>query len=228
MLFNLLRKKKEGVIKTSVQVGDRFAVKYDSFETCIYSKEEHPYHSGYIFYSEGPVDMGEYKNLTTVVEYIGNDKYLDLVSGLVLSKRVCKDDLLDTVTDDYHDEAVKIRESLVAHPLGFNSRRELTFEIKQKIMDEVMPKKDSIRDYLLGVEKIASDKVIEVYDRINCEKLEENRLKTLEEEKSRLAKLKELELKKMIDNEENAREVLKTEIETRFDKMFPRVLVKRK
>ena len=234
MFFKLLKKKKEGEINQinkEIQIGDRFAVKYDSLGACIYVLVDHPYYSGYIKESVAPIAFENYKDLTTVVEYIGDDQYLDLVSGVIFSKEVCIDDLLDTVTEEYSNKAKKVRDNLVSHPIGFRYKNELTAEVKKDIMDNTMPKKDEITSSLLEIEKLTREKVLTVYNNINEAKLLEYRLKAEEEERKRIEiERKEQEKRDRIriaEEKRLAHEKLKAEVDPKFDEMFPKTLIKK-
>ena len=83
------RKKEEKKVETrkQLQVGDRFAVKYGFLSTPVYYMDQHPYTSAEIPTNYRNLAMGNISELWTVVEYIGDNQYLDLISGEIIVRQ---------------------------------------------------------------------------------------------------------------------------------------------
>lgn len=62
--------------------------------------------------------FGELSELWTVVEYIGNNQFKDLVTGTILKVPVSSKEVKDTVSKDTEKEAMEIKNSLLEKPLS--------------------------------------------------------------------------------------------------------------
>lgn len=232
MLFKLFRKKKEGEIKVGIQVGDRFAVRYSSLESCICYLDEHPYTGATITTSKCDLYLGDYDELYTVVEYIGDGQYLDLVTGMIFVKRVLDDTIKDTVTEEYQEEAIERKNLLIEHPISFRTSCELTTEIKKDIMDKTMPAQEEILEAIKKEEEKAREIVIDTYSEIDSFALKRQLLekKRLEEEKRKEEekRIREEEKRKREEEKIQAAIQLKAEVDPKFDQLFPKRLVIKK
>ena len=235
MLFRKRKEKKEE-IRRGIQIGDRFAIQYGCISTPLYTEEEHPYTSATIKvnyhelrHCSPDLDMD---HLWTVVEYIGEGKYMDLVTGEIFTGQVDADTIEDTVTQEYEEEALAKQSELLEFPLAFGSgrmfgtgRTELTTEIKQKIMQETMPKSDLIGAELEEWKKESREVITHLYDRKNKAKMHRLYNEAQEEERKRQEEArKQAELEERRRQEEERRlaaEQLRAMVDPKFDEMFP-------
>ena len=224
------RKKKEE--KKGIQVGDRFAIKYSSIATPLYYKDEHPYSCAMIKYNSHDLDCGEIGELWTVIEYIGDGQFLDLISGEVFRKQIFEEYVHDTVTQSYEEVALKEQQELLDSPLaiGVHGYSELTTEIKQSILQKTMPKSKEIISTLGEMKEEAVKLISFTYERINKAAMAKQHEEALAEDRRRAeeARRQRLEAERLQKEEERrlAAERLQAEIDPKFDAVFPKRLIK--
>ena len=206
-------------------VGDRFAINYGQLSTPLYRFEEHPYHNAYIEENYHNLNMDEIANYWTVLEYIGENQFMDLVTGEIYIDSVNIDRVKDTVTREYEDEAQTMYCDLVEHPLGLRNITSLTPEIKQKILEETMPNQDRIILVMEKKKKTAQKLVLDFYKRKNRGKMHQLYNEAMNENRVRdeeIARLRREEERKRAEEEKRlAHERLKAEIDPKFDAVFP-------
>ena len=239
-MFFRKRKEKKEETKRTLQVGDRFAIKYGNLSTPIYYMNEHPYSCAEIPTNYHSLDMGDIANLWTVVEYIGDNQYLDLITGEIIIKQEKIDDIKDTVTIEYEEEALQQQKDLLEHPIaigrsnGYNysGLTILTTEIKQSIMEESMTRQEEIISIIQEKKETARELIGKLYAKKNEDKMQELHHRALKEnaEKERKLARQKAEAERIRKEEEKriAQERLKAEIDPKFEKMFPiKKLIKR-
>lgn len=210
---------------TVTQVGDRFAIQYGQLSTPLYRLEEHSCHHTMIEKNFHNINMDEISNLWTVVEYIGENKFIDLVTGEIYIEQENIDSVKDTVTREYEDEAQNMYCDLVEHPLGLRKISQLTTEIKQKIMEETMPIQEKVILILEKKKKNAQKLVLDFYRRKNRAKL--HRLfneATIENNRrnEEIRRQKEIEDKRRQEEETRQAAIrLREEVDSKFDMIFP-------
>ncbi len=233
MLFGRKREEKKVEVKQGRQIGDRIAIKYGSLSTCISYIDEHPYHPAIIQCNMHNLPMGQIASLWTVLEYIGNNQYIDLVSGEIIGYQTDADSVLDTVTLEYEDRARSLQERLLESPIaigsfdGYGSRGicQLTPEIKKMIMEETMPRQEEIISTLSAKKEEARSLIMDFYAKKNRGMMHryynvavrENEEFDRRERERRLAE----ERRRKEEEERRAAERFRAEIDPKFDAMFP-------
>ena len=220
----------------TTQVGDRFAITYGQLSTPLYRFEEHPYHDAFAEENFHNLNMDEVANLWTVIEYIGENQFMDLVTGEIYIDQVNIDHVRDTVTREYEEEAQEMYCDLVEHPLGLRKITRLTTEIKQKILEETLPRQDEIILIMERKKKTAQKLVLDFYKRKNRAKMHQlYNEATIENKRIDEVIRKQKELEERRRQEEEARLAairLSQEIDPKFDIVFPinraKCLTKRK
>lgn len=118
------------------QVGQRFALQYCDIVGAITTINEEystittgrdSYISNHFRYPKDELladchELDQIARLWTVVEYIGNGQYLDLVSGMVFQMPRRKEKVLDTVTQETEAQALAEKEEILRHPLCIKSK----------------------------------------------------------------------------------------------------------
>mgnify|MGYP007056184824 CR=1 FL=1 len=244
MLFDRFRKKEKKA--EELRMGKRFAVKYGSITSPLAEEEEHPYYSVMIINPLWKAEEDSIDELWTVVEYIGEGKYLDLVTGEIYPTQKLDITIRDTVTREYEEEALKDQEELLTNPLSIISGRhrgltetmlrpavcELTPEIKKSILEETMPQQEHIQEVLAARKKFYIEKLKQFYETKNGRKMvelqkaaqEEDRRYKLEQDRIKAEQeriRKEQEQEEMRRRQEEERAKLKVLIDPLFEQAFP-------
>ena len=234
MIFGKRKRKKEET-KKGPQIGDRFAIQYGSISTPVYYEDEHPYYSAIIKTNYHNLNMGDISKLWTVVEFIGDDQYLDLITGEIITSQVDIHDIKDTVTLEYEDEAQEKHDELLEHPLAIGSDgcitqpglHPLTTEIKQSIVETTMPRQDEVCTVIRKKKEEAKKLIIKMYEKKNRAKMHQLYNEALIEDKKRTAEAerrrREEERRRQEELKRMEEERLRAEIEPKFDAIFPRV-----
>ena len=174
----LIKSKPEG--PTLSKVGDRYAIKYDDLGFKVAVEYEHPEQAGVT--RDGNLIEGEQyhmkPNFWTIVEYIGDNKYKDVVTGKVFpieSSYGCP-----TITDGQGFKIAECinsigKETLLENPLAIKAKdgipelKELTPEIEKLVSTQTIERKNEIIDKLNKLEKYYEqeiDKYIELYNEV--------------------------------------------------------------
>ncbi len=250
LLEKLFRKEKKKEVKIDQteekRIGKRFAMPYKRLSTSISTKEEHPYTCATMICNYYELSADPISELWTVVEYLGNGQYLDLITGEVYGRQTIDEDILDTVTQSYEVEALKQESSLLHQPLAIGSysyyhdgvvMQELTPEMKQKIIEETMPRKEEVIQTVEAMKEEAKKKIIMFYQKKNERKMNQHYIAATKQnqeidrkrrEEEYLQELARIEQEKLAREEE-----LRKRIEPEFDQLFPKnsekkILMKRK
>ncbi len=183
---------------TMAEVGQRFAIRYGDITTSISgvrttTSDSFP-PAGYNMVSstrrtrvdEAGLDthniLGDIADLWTVVEYLGNGQYQDLVTGEILVTPTKSNDVLDTVTQSTEQEARKQQENLQQYPLGIKAM-EIT-RVKQEL--------DSQAFELSLTEVPITDEIFPALEALTPEIQEEILQTTIPRKEEILSKLTEL------------------------------------
>ena len=235
MIFDkFLRKEKK---KEGTQIGDRFAIRYSDLTTPMVSLEEHPYAPVMIVSSE-KFPTNDITDLWTIVEYIGDNQYLDLVTGEVFITQTLEDEIKDTVTSSYNEEALQFQERILENPLAIQSSYssyrfpnltpilgELTPERKNSILMETIGKEQEIKEYLNSIKTISQEKIIQFYTHKDKNQMEQYEMDAYEENKrlDKEKKEREQRAKEEVEKKiaEEKRLVFEQRVEKEFAKVFP-------
>ncbi len=251
MLFSkIFRKEKKQEVKINQteekRIGKRYAMQYGRISTPISSKEEHPYSSAILVCNYHELSAEPIAKLWTVVEYLGNGQYLDLITQEVYRKQTPDEDILDTVTQSYERKALEQESSLLHQPLAIGSysyyqnglvMQDLTPELKQKIIEESLPRKEEIISVVETMKEEAKKKIVLFYKQKNERKINQYQLAAERENEEIDRKRREEEyLQELarIEQEKLAREeALRKQVDPEFDRLFPtdsanKILTKRK
>ena len=217
----------------------RYAIKYGCITSPLATEDEHPYSCEMIVESYWSRENQSIDNLWTVVESIGDGKFLDLVTGEIYTIQQLNTSILDTVTPSYEGQALQQQEELLTYPLSLESEElkssahtspkpillPLTTEVKKQIMEETMPRQEEIKECLQSLKKTYIEHIKDFYKKINetkmiqlqaeAEKENERRNKELEEQQ------KARERQEQIRLQQEAREKFRREIDPKFEEMFP-------
>ena len=227
------RRKEKEARKEGMQIGDRFAIQYGALSTPVYYEDEHPYTTATIISNFHNLNMGEISDYWTVLEYIGNNQFIDLITGEIIVKQTDIDLILDTVTIEYEQKALAQQQELLENPLAigsydgysFNGIKSLTTELKQKILEESMPRQEEIITTIQKKKKEARKLITIMYDKKNRGKMhrlfneatEENIIRDRE-----IAKQKQEEERRRQEEEKRLeQERLRSKVDPQFDLLFP-------
>lgn len=232
-MFKLFRREEE---KKGPKIGDRFAYRYKSLESPLASIENVGDDRGDIFelIQEYKIsEMGDLGNLYTVIEYIGDNQYKDLITGEVfINKRFSPQSIKDTVTQSTEIEALTMKKYLVEHPVAISEPFvDLTPEMKTKIMEETIPRKEELTAVMRDVMNDASQKVAEFYEKIDGiamnamynNAVKEDKERTREKERiaaEEEAKIKDERLRAEKEEQRRIKEAHEAEVANDFEQYF--------
>lgn len=146
--------------------------------------------------------LGDVADLWTVVEYLGDGRYKDLVSGEILRVPAQAEKVIDTVTQATQSQAEEQRKAISEYPLGikcaeitetfsktvdrevefeevpvldeiFPVVEELTTERQEVILRETLPRKEEIQSRMGQLREQAKIRLDDFYLRLNALVLDE-------------------------------------------------------
>ncbi len=226
MIERFKREKQEQ--RDGLAIGTRYAVTYlDISCPIVYELDDHTFDSCVRRFDSYGLSAPGISRLYTVVEYLGDGRYIDLVSNIEFRRAVVDDDILDTVTQSYEKEAIAIYDDLIDTPISLRGTGfvALTPEIKARILNDTLPRSEEIVSALEQVQNISRAEIEKFYEKLNREKMhyyyniaqKENKEKDTEAHRLRQEQLRR-------EEEERQRiEALKLaeEVNPRFDIVFP-------
>lgn len=243
MLFRK-RKEQEQERREGIQIGDRFAIQYGAISTPVYYEDEHPYTSAKIKTNYHDLGMGEISECWTVLEYIGDKQFIDLITGEIIVYQTDIDFILDTVTIEYEQKALAKQQELLENPLAlgnydgfhFHGITQLTPNLKKIIIEESMPRQEEIISTIQKKKQEARKLISTMYERKNrgkMHKLYNEAAKENERRNAELARQKREEERKRQEEERRlAQERLSAQVDPQFNLLFPqgkaKTLIKRK
>lgn len=235
--FMKKRKKQEEKKKTGNEsgIGKRYAMQYKRLSIPIAEKDYRSTVFALIKCNADDLDMNDISNLWTVIEYIGEGKYVDLITGEIYTDQILVDDILDTVTQEYEMEALEMKARLMQSPLAVGSfsyvygtvpLREVDTEMKQRILNESMPRKEEIKEQVQSMKKEAQERINLFYQGYNENKMaeikkqaeRENREFDRQKAQERWEQEQKRKEKERLEREAKLREIVDPE----FDSIFPK------
>ena len=190
-------------------IGQRYAIKYGDIvgpivdatyvDGLIFSG---PAYYGREFFDPTKLEVGDISSLWTMVEYTGNNQFVDLVTGKTFGLPIEADSILSMVSQNTEAQAREMKQGLLEAPLSIRCSKELSFvrgegcgrdteiyytavsglipelhelsdDVKAAIMEKTMPIKDKILSELDSLEKQSRDNIEAYYTRINNRQMNE-------------------------------------------------------
>jgi len=213
--------------ETGLAIGTRYAVTYLHISCPIVYEIDHTFASAVRRYDSYALAAPEISNLYTVVEYIGDGRYLDLVSNIEFRPAVVEDDILDTVTQSYEEEARAIHDDLIETPISISGIGfvELTPEIRARILYDTLPRSEEIVSALEQVQNISRVEIEKFYEKLNRGKMHYYYNIAQRENKERDTEAYRLRQEELRREEEERQRIealkLAEEVNPRFDIVFP-------
>lgn len=235
LIKKMMKQEKKKENENENGIGKRYAMQYKRLSIPISEKEDHPITSAVITCNAVDLAMNDISDLWTVIEYIGEGKYLDLITGEIYTGQIFRERILDTVTQEYEMEALEMKARLLENPLAIGSYshiygpvqlREVDTEMKQKILNESMPRKEEIKEQVQSMKKEAQERINLFYQRHNENKLlemqkqaeKENREFDRQKAQERWEQEQERKKQERLEREAKLREI----IDPQFDSLFPK------
>ena len=190
-------------------VGEKYAIKYGdivgpivdaSYVDGLVSSTPGTY--GREFFDRTELKVGDdISSLWTVVEYTGDNQFIDLITGKTFGLPIEANSVLSTVRQDTEAQAKEIKHGLLEVPLSIRCSKvlnlvygegcgpdtelyyqpvsgllpvlyELSDDVKASIMLQTMPIKDNISQELADLEKQSRDNIEDYYTKINNEQMD--------------------------------------------------------
>ena len=230
-----MKLKKRNEKKEEMQIGDRFAIQYGDISTPIYYYSNRHYTAAKVKSNYHNLIMDEILDCWIVLEYLGNNQFIDLITGEIIVYQTNIKSILDTVTIEYEQEALEIQQELLEHPLAIgsydydeyshNGIQSLTTEIKKKIIEESMPRQEEIISIIQKKKKEARKLISLLYAKKNRAKMHrlfnegtiENKRRDIEAARRR----QEEEKRRQEEEQRQAEERLIAEVNPQFNLLFP-------
>ena len=167
MIERFKREKQEQ--RDGLAIGTRYAVTYlDISCPIVYELDDHTFDSCVRRFDSYGLSAPGISRLYTVVEYLGDGRYIDLVSNIEFRRAVVDDDILDTVTQSYEKEAIAIYDDLIDTPISLRGTGfvALTPEIKARILNDTLPRSEEIVSALEQVQNISRAEIEKFYEKL--------------------------------------------------------------
>ena len=212
-MIDMFRKEKE--IKPVLKVGDRFAMQYLQLTTPLTEKV----YPGTSIKTEKDVHKlkkSRQSYLWTVVEYLGNGLFLDLITNEVFTTQISSDEVQDTVTQSYYNSALSKQDELFSIPLAISGvSSEESFKLKKltpELMDYILRysihMKDELTSFLEDLKQNARLLIMKFYDEKDLKVFLTHRIEAYKEDTERV-KAKNIQ----IEEEKARREEMLTMID---------------